>query len=57
MMNVIVFIILIMAVFYAIKYGFKLLGHALSALGTLMVLFAKVIGVLILIYVISLMLT
>lgn len=57
MMNLIIFIILIMSVFYAIKYGFKLLGYALSALGTLMVTFAKIIGVLILIYIISLMLT
>ena len=57
MINVIVFIILVMSGFYAIKYGFKLLGYILSGIGTLMVTFAKIIGVLILIYILSLMFT
>jgi len=52
-MNILIGIVLIMGVFYAIKYGFKLIGYTFSVLWDIMVVAAKIAGVVFVLYIIS----
>lgn len=52
-MTIIIGIIFIMGIFYAIKYGFKLIGFTFSVLWDIMVVAAKIAGVVFILYIIS----
>lgn len=52
-MNILIGIVLIMGIFYAIKYGFKLIGFTFSVIWDIMVVAAKIAGIAFVFYIIS----